>query len=45
MNMRTRNDAYDDNQDFPPASTLLIHVTPVYSERELTICFYTIPIL
>src|SRR5438105_6313845 len=36
INIRTRNDAYDDNQDFPPASTLLIHVTPVYSARELT---------
>ena len=36
MYIRTRNDAYEDDQDFPSASTLLVHVTPVYSARELT---------
>ena len=29
MNIRTRNNAYDDNQDFLSALTLLIHVTPL----------------
>ena len=36
MNIRTRNDAYEDDQDFPSASTLLVHVTLVYSAQQLT---------